>query len=178
MLVLVRYLTGDIRAALVSAAIFTLAPYRIEHFIHLELQWTVWMPLTLWAVHRTFDEGTVKAGLLTGLFLSLQTLSCVYYGAYLSIIVGALSLLLMASRPEQARTAIRPLCYGALLASGADRPLCDPYWRTRELGPRPPADRQLQRRVGQLSRRSAELAVGMDGLDLQRQRASVSRLVG
>ncbi len=57
MFVLVRYLTGDIGAALVSSVIFTLAPYRIEHFIHLELQWTVWMPLALWAVHRTFDEG-------------------------------------------------------------------------------------------------------------------------
>ena len=47
MFVLVRYLTGDTGAALVSAVIFTLAPYRIEHFIHLELQWTMWMPLTL-----------------------------------------------------------------------------------------------------------------------------------
>ena len=56
MFVLVRYLTGDIGAALVAAAIFTLAPYRIEHYIHLELQWTMWMPLTLWALHRTFDE--------------------------------------------------------------------------------------------------------------------------
>ena len=62
MFVLARYLTGDIRAALVSAVVFTLAPYRIEHFIHLELQWTVWMPLTLWALHRTFDEGTLRCG--------------------------------------------------------------------------------------------------------------------
>src|SRR6185295_12012541 len=49
----------------------TLAPYRIEHFSHLELQWTVWMPLTLWAVHRTFDEGTRRSGVLAGLFLWL-----------------------------------------------------------------------------------------------------------
>ena len=78
MFVLVRYLTGDIRAALVSAAIFTLAPYRIEHFIHLELQRTVWMPLTLWALHRTMEEGTLELGALTGLFLWLQIISCVY----------------------------------------------------------------------------------------------------
>ena len=84
MFVLVRYLTGDIGAALVSAAIFTLAPYRIEHYIHLELQWTMWIPLTLWALHRTLDEGTFRWGLLTGVFLWLQMISCVYYGAFLA----------------------------------------------------------------------------------------------
>ena len=92
MFVLVRYLTGDIGAALVSAVVFTLAPYRIEHFIHLELQWTVWMPLTLWALHRTFDEGTYQNGALTGFFLWLQIVSCVYYGVFLGIIVSALAL--------------------------------------------------------------------------------------
>jgi len=119
MFVLARYLTGDIRAALVAAAVFTLAPYRIEHFIHLELQWTVWMPLTLWAMHRTFDEGTVRFGLLTGLFLWLQILSCVYYGAFLGLIGGALAVMLMAGHAESARRAIGPLSLGALLARPA-----------------------------------------------------------
>ena len=40
-------------ARFLAAAVFTMAPYRIEHFMHLELQWTMWMPLTFWAVHRT-----------------------------------------------------------------------------------------------------------------------------
>ena len=138
MFVLVRYLTRDIGAALVSAVIFTLAPYRIEHFIHLELQWTVWMPLALWAVHRTFDEGGFKNGALTGLFLWLQIIWCVYYGAFLGVIVSALALLLMASRPEQARRAIGPLCLGALVATVLTLPYALPYLAaTRELGPRP-----------------------------------------
>ncbi len=67
MFVLVRYLTGNLDAALVSAAIFTLVPYRVEHFMHLELQWTIWMPLSMWAVHRAFDRGTVRSGLWVGL---------------------------------------------------------------------------------------------------------------
>jgi hypothetical protein len=138
MFVLVRYLTGDIRAALVSAVIFTLAPYRIEHFIHLELQWTVWMPLTLWAVHRTFDEGTWRWGVLTGLFLWLQIISCVYYGAFLSLMVGALALLLLATRPDQARRALWPLGCGAVVAIVLTLPYAIPYVaNTRELGPRP-----------------------------------------
>src|SRR5262245_4060667 len=36
MFVLVRHLTTSTAAAVVSAAIFTLAPYRVEHFVHLE----------------------------------------------------------------------------------------------------------------------------------------------
>jgi hypothetical protein len=79
MFVLVRYLTGDIGAALVAAVIFTVAPYRIEHFIHLELQWTVWMPLALWAVHRTFDGGGFRFGALTGLFLWLGFVATVQF---------------------------------------------------------------------------------------------------
>lgn len=138
MFVLVRYLTGNIDAALVSAAIFTLAPYRIEHFIHLELQWTVWMPLTIWAVHRAFDEGSRRFGALAGIFLWLQIISCVYYGAFLGVIVGALAVLLIMTQPRQAKRAIGPLCYGALLAAALTLPYAMPYIaNTQEFGPRP-----------------------------------------
>ncbi len=141
MFVLVRYLTGDIGAALVAAVIFTVAPYRIEHFIHLELQWTVWMPLALWAVHRTFDGGGFRFGALTGLFLWLQIISCVYYGAFLGLIVAVLALLLLAVRGPQGRAALGPLCLGGLLAAVLTLPYALPYLAaTRELGPRPPAE--------------------------------------
>ena len=138
MFVLVRHLTNDIGAALVSAALFTLAPYRIEHFIHLELQWTLWMPLTLWALHRTFDEGSLTFGTLTGLFLWLQLISCVYYGAFLGLIAGALALMLIATRPQDAGRAFVPLCCGALPAAALTLPYAMPYLaNTRALGPRP-----------------------------------------
>jgi len=141
MFVLVRYLTGDIGAALVSAVVFTVAPYRIEHFIHLELQWTVWMPLTIWALHRTFDESTYQNGAMTGFFLWLQIVSCVYYGVFLGIIVSALALMLIAMRPAQGRRAIGPLCLGALLAVALTLPYALPYLAaTQELGPRPAGD--------------------------------------
>ena len=144
MFVLVRYLTRDVSAALVSAVVFTLAPYRIEHFIHLELQWTVWMPLTLWALHRTLDEGTFKFGLLTGLFLWLQMISCVYYGAFLGLIAAALALMLIATRRGDARRAVGPLCAGALLAAVLTLPYALPYLAaTNELGPRPRGEVQL-----------------------------------
>ena len=141
MFVLVRYLTGDPDAALVSAVIFTLLPYRIEHFMHLELQWTVWMPLAFWAVHRAIEERSVRFGLLAGLLIWLQMISSVYYGAFLGVIVAALAGLLLASRPQQARGAVVPLAVCVLVAAALTLPYAVPYIaNARELGPRDPGE--------------------------------------
>lgn len=138
MFVLARYLTRDVAAALVAALIFAVTPYRIEHFVHLELQWTVWMPLTIWALYRAFDEGTIRWGALTGLFLWLQFISCVYYGAFLAVIVSVLALMLAAARPRDAMRALGPLALGAALTAALTLPYALPYLaNTRELGPRP-----------------------------------------
>jgi hypothetical protein len=150
MFVLVRYLTGNADAALVSAAIFTLLPYRVEHFMHLELQWTVWMPLTLWAVHRVFESGSVRTGVLAGGLLSLQVLSCMYYGAFLGIMVTTLAVLLAVAQPRQAARAVLPLGIAAIVAAVVAGAYALPYMaNARVLGMRNPAD---------VSRFSAHLA--------------------
>ena len=94
MFVLARHVTGQSGPALVAAAIFTVAPYRIDHFMHLELQWAMWMPLAFWAIHRTFEQPSWRTGLLAGVFVWLQIASSVYYGVFLAIpcLVLALSL--------------------------------------------------------------------------------------
>ena len=141
MFVLVRHLTGDLDAALVSAVVFTLVPYRVEHFMHLELQWTAWMPLALWAAHRAYEEGSVRWGAVTGLLLWLQVISSVYYGAFLGVTVVALAVLLFASQPRLARRAIVPLGMGVLIAAALTLPYAIPYIQTtRLLGPRDPAE--------------------------------------
>ena len=72
---LVRALTDRIDAALIVGAIFTLYSYRLEHYPHLELQVTMWIPLTLLALHRTMAGGWLRDGLATGLIFALQMLS-------------------------------------------------------------------------------------------------------
>jgi hypothetical protein len=140
MFVLARYLMNDVDAALVSAAIFTLVPYRVEHFMHLELQWTVWMPLTFWAAHRAYNESSVRFGALVGVFLSLQMLSSIYYGAFLGVMTATLVLLLGATRPRLAAAAIRPFFVGATILAGLIAPYAIPYIEnTRTLGPRDPS---------------------------------------
>jgi hypothetical protein len=135
--VLVRYLCGSSGAALVAAAVFTVAPYRVEHYMHLELQWTIWMPLAFWAAHRTFDGRSLRFGLLTGLFLWLQIISSVYYGIFLAVTLVALGALLAAGRP---RLASRPVAYlgaGAALTAALTLPYAQPYLESaRMLGPR------------------------------------------
>ena len=141
MFVLVRHLTQDPDAALVAAAVFTVAPYRIEHFMHLELQWTIWMPLAFWAVHQVSETPTLRRGMALGLLLALQLLSCVYYGVFLGIIVGALIVLLAATRPGEARAVVFPLSVAALIVGAVAAVYALPYIESaRIVGTRAPGE--------------------------------------
>jgi hypothetical protein len=141
MFVLSRYLTGSNGAAMVSGAIFMLAPYRLEHYMHLELQWTMWMPLAFWAVHRAVDQTSWKFGTLAGIFVWLQALSCVYYGLFLAMMVAVLTLLLLATDVRRARAALPGLLAGAIVAAAVTAPYARPYLQNASnLGPRDPAE--------------------------------------
>ncbi len=112
MFLLVRALTGRIGAALIAGTIFAFYPYRYEHYPHLELIMTMWMPLSLWALHRTMAAGRLRDGLATGLAFALQMLSSLYYGLFLAAYLVPLggALWLARGRPR------RPLL---MLAAGA-----------------------------------------------------------
>jgi iron complex outermembrane receptor protein len=54
-------------AASLAGLIFAFAPYRFSHFMHMELQWAVWMPWAFWAMQRTLDTyGAERLELLRG----------------------------------------------------------------------------------------------------------------
>jgi hypothetical protein len=111
--VLARYLWGNTSAAIIAGLVFAFAPYRFSHFMHMELQWAVWMPWAFWAMQRTLDTGALRYGLLTGLFMTLQLTSSIYYGLFLGVslaTVGAIQLFAMRRR------ALRPM---AALGAGA-----------------------------------------------------------
>jgi hypothetical protein len=137
MFVLVRYLTNNIGSALVSAAIFTLAPYRIEHYMHLELQWTMWIPLAFWAAHRAFHERSWRMGALAGVMVWFQLLSCVYYGVFLGMMLALLTLLLAVATPRHAAVGLAALGLGGAIAVILTIPYAMPYLdNARLLGPR------------------------------------------
>lgn len=90
MFVLVHALTGSRAAALFGGMVFAFQPYRFAHFPHLELLWTCWIPLSLWALHRVLREPTWSGGFGLGLFAAFQVLTSIYYGVFLATALAIL----------------------------------------------------------------------------------------
>ncbi len=142
MFALVRYLTRSRGAALLAGAIFAFAPYRFEHIMHMELQWTMWIPLAFLALHRTFDRGRVRDGVLCGGAVVLQMFSSVYYGIFLATVLAIGSLLMHIGKPwtTMRRSAV-PLAAGAVLAVALVGIYARPYLLARDrVGERPVAE--------------------------------------
>jgi len=93
---LVRELTHHTSAAIVAGVIFAFLPFRFDHLAQLQLQQAEWIPLSLWAFHRTMRTGRWRDALWVGVFFAGQMLSCMYYGiflaAYLVVVGGAVLL--------------------------------------------------------------------------------------
>lgn len=139
MFVLARHLTGANGPSLVATAVFTALPYRIEHFMHLEMQWAMFIPLAFWAVHRTLESGRWQHGLLVGLFLWLQFLSCVYYGVFLCLALVVFTPLLLTFKGHVPfRRYAPPLAAGVAAAALLTLPYAWTYLQAaEEVGSRP-----------------------------------------
>ena len=81
--VLVYRLVGSYPAGLLAGVIFAFSPYRFEHFDHLEMQLSFWIPLAVLAWHRAVERQTTRACLVVAAAVSAQVLSCIYYGIFL-----------------------------------------------------------------------------------------------
>ncbi|MBA2356117.1 MAG: hypothetical protein H0V80_15820 [Acidobacteria bacterium] len=113
-----RAAADQVWPAIIGGVVFGLLPYRIDHFMHLELQWSQWMPLACWALHRTVTQGRIRDGVLTAVFVLAQFLSCIYYGLFLTLAlaVSAPLLLLVPTRAPILAIA-RALIVGAILCA-------------------------------------------------------------
>ena len=132
MFLLVRALTGRVDAGLIAGTLFALYPYRFEHYSHLELLMTMWMPLALWGLHRTLSSGRLRDGLATGLAFALQTLSSLYYGCFLAVYMAALGGALWLGRGRPRRP-LPALAAGALLAALLIAPVASQYVASRPM---------------------------------------------
>ena len=139
MFVLARHLTGETGPSLVATAVFTALPYRVEHVMHLELQWAMFVPLSLWSIHRTMESGRWRHGLLVGVFLWLQFLSCIYYGVFLSLALLAFVPMLLTLKGHVTFKAFAPpLLLGVLLAAVLTLPYAAHYRdASQSVGARP-----------------------------------------
>ena len=128
----VRALTGRRDAAAIAGVVFALYPFRFEHYSHLELQMTMWMPLALWALHRAMAAGRLRDGLAAGLAFALQMLSSLYFGMYFAVYLLVVSAALWVGR----RYPVRPvavLVAGAALAGVFVAPVASKYIANRPM---------------------------------------------
>lgn len=136
---LMRHLSGSTEASLVAAAIFTVLPYRTEHFMHLEMQWAVFVPLTLWAMHRAVEGGSLRYGAAAGVFVWLQVLACVYYGVFLAMWLAFFApALVVLTASATFRTRIAAVALAAGVALVLIVPFAIPYMAAaQDIGFRP-----------------------------------------
>lgn len=134
-------LTGSQAAGISAGIVFAFVPYRFEHYMHLELQWTVWIPWTFWALHRLFETGSVRDAVLLGIFITLQFMSSIYYGLFLVVLLAVCAVfLLFGTRRAEIRTRMTALVIAAATAAILIVPYAIPYLAAhRTFGARPEA---------------------------------------
>ncbi len=143
MYALAKELTGDRPAALVAGVAFAFYPFRFEHYSHLELQATCWMPLALLMMHRTVKSGRVRDGVVTGLMVALQTLSSLYCGLFLLVVMGVVWVSVGGWKPPTARR-LAPWLAAAAIVVVMVLPVAIPYLQNRgQLGERPDWEARL-----------------------------------
>ena len=133
MTLLVRRLTGNTGASIVAGVIFAFQPFRFDHYPQLQLQQAQWIPLSLWALHRLMDDGRLHNGLLLGLFVACQLLSCMYYGVFLACYLVVVGGVLMLMNLHRARARIAGLAAGAALAATLLAPAGIAYLSARQV---------------------------------------------
>jgi hypothetical protein len=114
LLMAARALQIPSQAALVGAAIFTLAPYRIEHIVHLELQWLVGSIGAVVSTVLIAVRPSIRAAFaLTG-SLVFQFFTSIYYAVFVLPLLGTIWLVCVPMMPNRVRTMRLTLLSGVL----------------------------------------------------------------
>jgi hypothetical protein len=114
---LVVRLTESARAAFIAGLVYTCALYRFDHYSHLELQMTQWMPLALLALHLFVGTRRWPYAVACALASVAQLYSSMYYAAFFLVYAAVIGLgLLIAHRPPL-RQLLLPVAASGLLAA-------------------------------------------------------------
>jgi hypothetical protein len=143
---LVYRLVGSYAAGLLGGVVFAFAPYRFDHFDHLEMQLSFWMPLAVLAWHNAVERLRVRDCLLVALLTSGQILSCIYYAVFLMTWFGVVTLFWFWRTPLRA---VKTLTYMLVPAVVVFALYSLPYLGNR--------DRLGERRAGEVASWSAQL---------------------
>jgi hypothetical protein len=132
---LVRYLTRDRRAAVVSAICFAFCPFVLVHTAHIQLLMTAWMPFSMLAFHRLADRPTPGRGAALGVAMATQAVFCGYYGIFVVLMVGFAVLVSACARGCWSNVRYwSALAIGAAVSLAIVLPLFAPYAALQRTG--------------------------------------------
>jgi Dolichyl-phosphate-mannose-protein mannosyltransferase len=95
---LVRLLTADRAATIVSAVCFAFTPFMFAHAAHVQLLMTAGLPLSMYAFHRFADRRSPARGAALGAAMAVTALFCGYYGVFVVLMVGFAVLVVATTR--------------------------------------------------------------------------------
>ncbi len=111
---LVERLTGSARGAFIAGLVYACYSYRFEHYSHLELQMTQWMPLALLALHLFVSTARTRYALAFGLAAIAQLYSSMYYATFFLVYAAVIGIGLLRVQ----RAALRPLMKPLAMTGG------------------------------------------------------------
>jgi hypothetical protein len=126
---LVERLTGSARAAFIAGLSYACFGFRFEHYSHLEMQMTEWMPLALLALHLWLgrDSGSARYAIAFALAGVAQLYSSMYYAVFFLVYAAAIAAGLLASHRTPVRPLVRPLLVSAVIAALLAWPLAHAF---------------------------------------------------
>ncbi|HEX6162052.1 MAG TPA: hypothetical protein VFZ31_01715 [Vicinamibacterales bacterium] len=145
------YLTSHSGAAILAGIMFAFVPFRFDHFHHLELQATIFLPLTLLYFERTLDRDSARDAWLMAACFVAQVYSCIYYSVFLATILVPIAVIRLWTLPSEHRGRwIRKVVPAAIAAVAVVAPYAYAYALNRAtLGER--LDSDVQRYSATLS---------------------------
>ena len=100
------YLTGNSGAAILAGIVFAFVPYRFDHLHHLELQATIFLPLTLLYFERTLETGSRRNASLMMASYVAEVFSCIYYSIFVATALVPIAAVRLWKMPADARRRI------------------------------------------------------------------------
>ena len=128
MFLLAAHVTRSPGAAFIAALLFAFYPYRFEHYSHLELQMTEWMPLGLLALHRFVETARTRFAVGVVAAAVAQLYSSMYYGVFFALYVLPVSAILLVARRQNPMKLWRGAVAAGVIGAACAVPLAKPYF--------------------------------------------------
>jgi hypothetical protein len=114
---LVERLTGSPRAAFIAGLMYACYSYRFDHYSHLELQMTQWMPLGLFALHFFVSTGRWPYAIALALAAVAQLYSSMYYAVFFLVYLTVIGIALLIIHRPPIRRLVLPIAASITVAA-------------------------------------------------------------